>query len=143
MLSKFKKINVDLLIKVSLLVATVECTYLFFFGSLLPLLLPASTSIIGYASSSCLQLVLLPLILFSQRMTSESLDAKHAENNERHDDTAESLSIIYKILKETEDETALLLTIAAGQQSILDNQHMFLENQQTILASLSKLEATK
>jgi hypothetical protein len=63
------------------IVGTMWCAYAFLALALLPLFWPASESTVQYASSSVLQLVLLPIILVGQALEGRAAEKRAAEDH--------------------------------------------------------------
>jgi hypothetical protein len=102
-------------------VSTVTCVLLFLLWSLLPLLFPNSTTVVAYVSSDVLQLVLLPLIMVGQKISSEKNKKHQDHNNQRQDRMDQLLAEMRSMILDHRNQTTLLNTIIQGQREILSD----------------------
>jgi hypothetical protein len=76
------KLNERVAIRVTLMVATMECVYAFLILALLPLMDHRLEPAIQYLSSGVLQLVLLPMIMVGQALLGRDAEARARQDHE-------------------------------------------------------------
>jgi hypothetical protein len=74
-------------IKITNSLSTMECAWLFFLWSLLPLRFPQMQNVVQYVSQSVIQLVALSLVMVAQKIQQQNLNDLH----DKHDDLHEKL----------------------------------------------------
>ena len=78
----WNRFNNSLALRVTLLVGSVECVYLFTIFALLPLMFPQTTVFVQFVSSAFLQLILLPLILVGQDLLGKKAEERAQSDHE-------------------------------------------------------------
>jgi hypothetical protein len=76
-----KKINDIIAIKITELVGTMGCVYIFFIWSMLPVFFHNSQALVFYVSGAVLQLVLLPLIMVGQKLLGAESEQRAKEDH--------------------------------------------------------------
>ena len=102
-------------------VSTMTCVGVFLLWSVLPLWLPQITNLVAYVSSDVLQLVLLPLIMVGQKISSDRSRKHHDHTNQRQDRMDQLLLEMHRILAAQSLQTTLLNEIVKDQARILDD----------------------
>ncbi len=98
---KIKQINEYIAIKLTLMMSSIWCVYLFFLWSVLPLVAPNLEAICMYVSSTVIQLVALPALAVGQNLLSQASEQRAAQD---HAAVMEIVTSIHTLLNE-EDET--------------------------------------
>lgn len=121
--TKIKLFNDALAGRLTLLVSTMGCVYLFTLWALLPLVVPHFRDVVFYISGGILQLSLLPLIMVGQNVLNRNSEVRAEQD---HAAVLEILTDIKEVL--TEDRT--LETSAATELGELGD----------IMARLARIE---
>ena len=103
-------------IKSVVALSTMSCVFAFFLWSMIPLVFPAMQGIVFYISGGVLQLVLLPLIMVGQKLSSTRSSTNHDRLNQRQDQITHVLTDIHTLMKDQDEDAAVLRDIQANQR---------------------------
>lgn len=109
------RINTRIAVSITLGMSTMTCVYLFLALSMIPLMVPAWTTIAMYISSTIIQLVALPLIMVGQGLMSEAQERRAAED---HQALITLVREMHAVLAEQGRERADLDTVLARLDTI-------------------------
>jgi hypothetical protein len=97
-------INEKIAVLATDIVGTMWCAYVFFFWSLIPVVIPSATTIVSYISQSILQLVLLSVIMVGQeiggRKTEKRAEQDHIFIADELTEIKQMHSEIHKLVRE-------------------------------------------
>ena len=106
------QINEWIAVNSTLAMSTMWMVYVFMILSVLPFFIPAWKDVIGYISSSILQLTALPLIMVGQAILSRSSDARAQQDHEtlmaQHAELRKQINILRKLREEEKGQSAAL-----------------------------------
>jgi low affinity Fe/Cu permease len=111
---RIEDFNNKLAIMISKHTGSMYCAYLFMVWAILPLLWPASQTVVFYVSSAILQLVLLPVILLAGNIQGEKSEIRAQEDHDyiqrefnEIKELHEELNEVLQILKHPEIKQAI------------------------------------
>jgi ABC-type multidrug transport system fused ATPase/permease subunit len=116
-MNKIAQLNDFVATRLTLLVGTMMCFYIFLLWSLLPLLFPSTQNVVFYSSSAVLQLTLLPLIMVGQSILNRKTE-----------------------LRAEQDHKAVVEILADIQELVVDGKTIQAEQSEEI-ADLNKFDA--
>lgn len=115
---KITQFNNAIALNVVMAVSTMACVWTFFLWSLVPLFWPSSYMLVAYISANILQLVLLPLILVGQKLSSNRSSANHQKTASRQDQLEHIITDVHVLLKDQDHQDSVLAKVLVKLESI-------------------------